>query len=135
MKKIGIIILLLISINTFGQNLDECGIDNNPKLTQPESEFLSNYMDDDKGRNFDFSNKKIIFVTGNYGQKNGTKSEYFSEIKKMKSKGGKITTRIIDLTENEKIESGNYDVIITYWTKSLTKRRKKKIIEGIKAGR
>jgi hypothetical protein len=135
MKKIGTIILLLISIKSIGQNLVECGIDNNPKLTQTESEFLTEYMNNEQRKNYDLTDKKVIFVTGNSAQQFGTKSEYFDQIKEWNKNGNKIATWIVELNENERKISGGYDVIITYWVKILTKKRKKKIINEIKASR
>ena len=135
MRKIVTIILMLVSINIIGQNLAECGIDNNPKLTQTESEFLTEYMNDEQLKNFDLSNKKVIFVTGNSALQFGTKSEYFDQIKEWNENGNKIATWVVELNENERTISGGYDVIITYWVKVLTKKRKKKIISGIKASR
>ncbi|MFD0835103.1 hypothetical protein ACFQ0I_04965 [Mariniflexile aquimaris] len=135
MKKIGAIIILLISINSIGQNLIECGIDNNPKLTQAESEFLSEYMNYEQRKNYNLTDKKVIFVTGNSAQQFGTKSEYFDQIKAWNENGNKIATWIVELNENERKISEGYDVIITYWVKSLTKKRKKKIINEIKASR
>ncbi|MBD3892172.1 hypothetical protein [Olleya marilimosa] len=135
MKKIGTIILLLISINSIGQNLVECGIDNNPKLTQTESEFLTEYMNDEQLKNYDLTDKKVIFVTGNSAQQLGTKSEYFDQIKQSNKNENKIATWIVELNENERKISGGYDVIITYWVKILTKKRKNKIINEIKASR
>ena len=128
------IILILISINLSGQNLSECGIDNNPKLTQSESEFLNEYMTDYNKQNFDFTNKKVIFVTGNSGNKIGTKSAYFDEIKQRNQTDDKIATWFVKLTEEEQIQSG-YDVIVAYWVKVITERRKRKILNEIKASR
>jgi len=135
MKKIGTIILLLISINSIGQNLVECGIDNSPKLTQTESEFLTEYMNDKQLKNYDLTDKKVIFVTGNSAQQFGTKTEYFDQIKESNKNENKIATWIVELNENERKISGGYDVIITYWVKILTKKRKNKIINEIKASR
>ncbi|AXO79967.1 hypothetical protein DZC78_06050 [Olleya aquimaris] len=135
MKKIGTIILLLISINSIGQNLVECGIDNSPKLTQTESEFLTEYMNDKQLKNYDLTDKKVIFVTGNSAQQFGTKTEYFDQIKESNKNENKIATWIVELNENERKISGGYDVIITYWVKVLTKKRKNKIINEIKASR
>ena len=125
---------MLISINIIGQNLAECGIDNNPKLTQTESEFLNVYMTDYNKQNFDFANKKVIFVTGTTGHKFGTKSDYFYKIKQRNPTDDKIASWIVKLSPEEKIESG-YDVIITYWVKGVTKRRKRKILNEVKASR
>ena len=134
MKIIGTIILLLISINTFGQSLVECGLDNNPKLTQAESEYLNAYLTE-KRNGFDFKNKKVLFVTGNSGNRIGTKKEYFNYIKKWNEKNSKVATGIDILTNEQKSESDGYDVIVTYWVKVLTEKRKKKILSEIKASR
>ena len=133
MKKIGTIIIMLFSINLIGQNLVECGIDNNPKLTQTESEFLNEYMNDIQRKDFDFTGKKVLFVTGNSGKKIGTKSEYFDYIKEWNKKGNKIATWVVELKPKqiEKINSAGYDVIVTYWVKMLTERRKKIIIKEL----
>lgn len=132
MRKIFTIILMFVSINIIGQNLAECGIDNNPKLTQIESEFLNEYMTDYNKQNFDFSNRKVIFVTGNSGNKIATKSDYFDTIKQRNQTDDKIATWIVKLTPEEKIESG-YDIILTYWVKVVTEKRKRKILNEIKA--
>ena len=134
MKTIGTLILLLISLNIFGQNLSECGIDNNPKLTQAESEYLNAYLTE-KRNGFDFNDKKVIFVTGNSGNRIGTKKEYFDYIKKWNEKDSKVATGIDILTTDQKLESDGYDVIVTYWVKVLTEKRKKKILTEIKASR
>ncbi len=125
---------MLISINLIGQNLAECGIDNNPKLTQTESEFLTEYMNDEQRKRYDLTDKKVIFVTGNSGHHFGTKSEYFDKIKERNQNDNKIATWVLNLSEEEQIKSG-YDVIITYWVKILTERRKRKILKDIKANR
>ncbi len=125
---------MLISFNLIGQNLAECGIDNNPKLTQAESEFLNEYMTEHNKQNFDFTDKKVFFVTGNSGNKFGTKSDYFDKIKQRNQTDDKIATWVVKLTEKEQIESG-YDVIVTYWVKVVTEKRKRKILSEIKASR
>ena len=133
MKKTKTIILLLVSIHSFGQNLEECGIDNNPELTQMESEYLNSYLTENRN-GFDFKNKKVLFITGPSGFKVGTKKEYFDDIKKWNKKGGKIATWIVELNEKEQVES-SYDVMVTYWVKVFTKRQKRKILNQIKARR
>ena len=126
---------MLISINLIGQNLAECGIDNNPKLTETESKFLTEYMNNEQQKSYELTGKKVIFVTGNSAHQFGTKSEYFDQIKEWNKNGNKIATWIVELNEDERKISGGYDVIIAYWVKVLTKKRKKKIINGIKASR
>ena len=134
MNKIGTIILLLFSTNIFGQNLSQCGIDNSPKLTQAESEFLNKYMDNEQRKGIDLTGKKAIFVTAPGASRIGNKSQYFEHIKLYEKDGRKISTWVIELNEEEKHQS-DYDIIVTYWVKLLTKRRKRKILKEIKASR
>ncbi|HUX53289.1 MAG TPA: hypothetical protein VMV56_02615 [Williamwhitmania sp.] len=140
MKLILTTTLLYFSLFVFGQNIDSCGINSNANLTLHESEYLNDYLKDSR-ETFDFSGKKIIFVTYPSGNRIGTKSEYFSEIRKWNlenkdvvaaENNKKIATTLIVLTEKEKIESGGYDAILTYWVKFLTDNRRKKIIQQIK---
>jgi hypothetical protein len=122
-----------ISVNFFSQNLNELGIDDNPNLTEAESKFLIDYMTNEQRGNFDFKNKKVIFVTGSSGHLLGTKSKYFDNIKEWNKNGNQIATWVVTLKENEKIYSGGYDVIVTYWVKIFTEKRKKKILKLVKA--
>lgn len=124
----------MISINISAQNLDECGIDSNPKLNLTESKFLNEYLSDRRNE-FDFTNKKIIFVTGNSGNFIKDKSDYFKNVRERIGTNSRIGSDIIVLTEDEKIKSGGYDAIVTYWIKVLTERRKRKILSEINTGR
>ncbi len=126
MNKNLAILLIVISTDLFGQQLSECGMDDNPKLTKIEAEFLNEYINDEQHKDYDLTDKKIIFVTGNSGNLLGTKSAYFKQIKSRKN--DKIATWLIPLNKKEQIASGGYNAIITYWVKNLTKRRKRKII-------
>lgn len=64
----------IFSLSILGQNLDQCGLDNNPELTQVESEFLNEFL------GFDFMDKKVVFVTGSNGTLIGNKIEYFDNV-------------------------------------------------------
>jgi len=114
-----------VSINLLGQNLDECGKDDNHFLTEVEIEFLKEYLKNhtDYVKDFDFRGKKILFVTGSSGMTLGKKSNYFDKIKEWKEKyNTHIQTGLVVLTEEEKIEYG-YDAIIYYWVKMLNKTK------------
>ena len=125
MNKIATLLLMFISINSIGQNLAECGIDNNPKFTQTESDFLNEYMNDVQRKDFDF--------TGISGKIIGTKSNYFDYIKEWNKNGNKIATWVVELNTKqiEKIHSAGYDVIVTYWVKKLSNRQKQIIINEL----
>jgi hypothetical protein len=133
MKIFLTITAFFISVNFFSQNLNELGIDDNPNLTEAESKFLIDYMTNEQRGNLDFKNKKVIFVTGSSGHLLGTKSKYFDNIKEWNKNGNQIATWVVTLKENEKIYSGGYDVIVTYWVKIFTEKRKKKILKLVKA--
>lgn len=129
MKIIWIIFFNLIAIGLYSQNLSECGLDDHPNLSVVESEFLNQYLSEKQLNNIDLTDKKVLFVTGNSAHIIGTKSAYFNYIKEWKKEDKTIASWAVELSEEERISSGGYDVIITYWVKILTKKRKRKIIK------
>jgi len=133
MRLIISIALSIIILHSFGQNFEEFGIDNDPKLSYDEAMFLNEYLKNQRDT-FDLIEKQIIFVTGSNAGKLGNKKEYFSAIKEWENKENlRISTTLIILTEKERIESGGYDAIITYWVKVFPDI--KKTIEMIKTSR
>lgn len=130
MKTINTIILLLITTSVFAQQLSQCGIDNHPQLTQVESDFLSSYMNAQQHQGVDLSGKKVLFITGSGASRIGSKIEYFEQIKSWHEEGTKIATWLVQLNEEERLKSG-HDLIITYWVKVLTKRRKRKLLTAV----
>ena len=125
-------LFVFVSINLLGQNLNECGKDDSPFLTEIESAFLKKYLKDckDNANDFDFGEKKILFVTGSNGMTLGKKSNYFDKIKEWKEKyDANIQTGLVVLTEKEKLESG-YDAIIYYWVKTLSNNKILKKIQN-----
>jgi len=129
MKYFLTIVFYFFIISSYGQSLDSCGIDNNPKLNIYESKYLNEYLKNQRDT-FDLTGKQIIFVTGSGGGVIGEKKEYFADIKEWNNKNSRIATALVILTTEEKIESGGYDAILTYWVKIFP--NKKKIIEKIK---
>ena len=114
-------LFVFFSINLLGQDLNECGKDDSPFLTKVEYLFLKEYLKDQKSvRDFDFREKKILFVTGSSGMTLGRKNDYFDSIKRYED--SHIQTGLIVLTEKEKLEYG-YDAIIYYWVKLLNKTK------------
>ena len=132
MEKFKLIIILyfVLSVsNILAQNIEECGLDENLKLTKAESEFLNNYLKE-KRKDFNFIDKKIIIVSGNTGKKIGSKKQYFKDIKSWQENGNQIATTWILLDEEEKRVSG-CDGILTLSVKRFTERDKEKIINKI----
>jgi hypothetical protein len=126
------ILLITCGFNLNAQIIDSTLIDNNSSLSKYESDFLNDYLKELRDT-FDFSQKRIVFITGSSGTIIGNKKDYFNDIimwdKDYKSK---IATSLVVFNANEREQSGGYDAILTYWVKLLTDKRKQKIINQIK---
>ena len=114
------------------QNLGE---NDHPVLTESESLFLNEYMNNEQKKGIDLKDKKVIFVTGSNGGTLSDKQEYFHKIKEWNNNDSKIQTFVIELDEKDKINSGGYDIIIAYWVKVFTDKAKQNIIKRVKASR
>lgn len=132
MKRILFLLFLIQTSLIFGQNLDSCGLDNQAILSQSEAAFLNEYFKGSKG-DFDFSGKKIAFVTGSNGGTFGLKISYFDSVKEWISKNkGKIASDLIIFSNEEKINSGGYDAILTYWVMvQISEKKKTRLIERL----
>lgn len=127
-----IILFLLFTGNTYGQYralsikkidqkvfkyLDNCGKDNDPTLNNAESSYLNVVLIDLK-RPYDFSNKKVAFVTGSSGKTISTKQTYFNTEKR---KVGTHTSlnggQLFIFNEDEQNQSGGYDAAIVFGAK------------------
>jgi len=91
-------------------------------------------MNSEQRKGFDFTGKKVLFITGKRGEGIGNKSKYFDYVKEWDKSGNKIATWVVELNDDEKelIEKTDYDVIVTYWVKHLSKRRKRIILNELK---
>jgi hypothetical protein len=118
--------LFAAPIFSIAQDPSECGLDDNPVLTDVESEFLKIYFGQEDNENLE-SGTKILFLTGTNGATLGSKSEYFDAIEERFETGIAISHGIIALTEEEKTLSG-HDAIITYWVKVITEGQKRKML-------
>lgn len=124
-------LLLVVTRGVFGQSIDSLGIDDNPILNKYEANYFNIECKDQKN-DFDFLDKKVAFVTGSSANKLLTKSTYFDNVKaRLKGNHG-ITHFAIFLTDEERINSGDYDVIIASWVKLLTDKRRRQIISELK---
>jgi hypothetical protein len=136
-KKLLIISLIYLFIqNIYCQQIDSCGIENNSTLSKYESEYFNNIFKNQRDT-FDFTNKRIAFVTGSTGYTIGNKISYFNSAKEWQQKYGRtISTNMIVINKNENLKSNDYDAIITYWVKiMITERHLEKIIEKLKTSR
>ena len=133
MKYLAIIMMLFSNVNLIGQfrnfneipkdvfeQLHKMGIDGEPLLNSYESAFL-NIIFKNKLGGFDFSNKKIGFLTGSSGTTKSSKEYYFDMQKKHSSNENypcdNGTLYIFNAVQ--KAESGGYDGAIVYWNKFL----------------
>lgn len=133
MKNIlSIFIMLSLAVNLFGQvrnfndipkevleQLDKMGVYNSPLLKCYESAYF-NVIFKQSRNDFDFTNKKVGFITGSNGKTKSSKKEYFALEKdrfnrNTTTNGG--TLYIFNATQ--KAESGGYDAVIVYWSKVL----------------
>ena len=118
MRNFILVLVLLFSVNVFSQNLQDFGKDDNPLLTHNEAIFLNDYLKGyifKKDKDFDFIDKKILFVTGSSANRLGKKSDFFNDVKEWEEKydssvGG---MGLYVLTEDEK-QKYNYDAIVFY---------------------
>jgi len=127
MKHLIIAIMLLTSVNLFGQvrdfndipkdileQLNRMGVDNTPLLNCYESAYL-NVIFKDSLNEFDFTGKKVGFI------RNGGKGKinYFDMHKKhiidKNSPCDNGSLYIFNAAQKE--ESGGYDAVIVYWSK------------------
>lgn len=118
MKLLFTLLLSVCVAHSYAQSADQCGKDDHPVLTSSEATFLNNYLSE-KPHGFDFTGKKIFFLTGNIGTTTGTKSAYFSNIRQWQKNDQKIASELIIFTPEQKQESGGYDGVLTYWCKTV----------------
>jgi hypothetical protein len=110
------------------QSTDSLGLDDYPFLTRYESDYLNNVLKDKKDT-FDFTGKKVAYVTGKECQHIISKSTYFKAIK------AGVRTWPDILTPEEKVLSGGYDVLLLHGAiKICTPKRKCKILKELRIG-
>lgn len=120
----------LQSLNTFKQEVQYCGQDNNSTLNDYEAVFLNNYFEN--RNDFDFTNKKILFVTGSGGGKISSKKEYFNDVKEWREKYGSKVQSSLEILSVEETELYEYDAIVFYWVKVFNPKVKNNVLERSK---
>lgn len=130
--KWAIILFLLFAGNAYGQYsgipidkidtaiftyFENCGKDNEPALNNAESSYLNAVFADLK-RPYDFSHKKIAFVTGSSGKTISSKQAYFNSEKERVGKHDSLNGgQLLVFNETEQKQSGGYDAVIVFWSK------------------
>jgi hypothetical protein len=113
------LLLGLLPFKLFAQQLDSCGLNNDARLNAHEAAYFTKRYEETRG-GFNFSNKRIIFITGESGNVQGSKREYFDYVKKWKAEYGRDYIGGSDLllfTEAQRVQTNGHDAVITYWTK------------------
>jgi hypothetical protein len=72
-------------------------------------------------KEFNFTSKKIAFLTGSSGKTIGDKKEYFESERVSLQRGNTHPNpaQLLVFTAEQKAESGGYDAAIVYWSKFL----------------
>ncbi|MBV2227177.1 MAG: hypothetical protein KUL85_09995 [Sphingobacterium mizutaii] len=125
-------IMLFISIHVCGQvqyfkdipkdilkRLDTMGIDSSSLLNSSESTYFNVFFENTR-KDFNFTNKKIGFITGSNGRTLSNKINYFRTEKgrfERHETPNNNALYIFDL--DQKKRSGGYDAVIVYWSKVL----------------
>ncbi|UZD39683.1 hypothetical protein OL230_05845 [Capnocytophaga ochracea] len=149
MKYIIIIAISLIEIDTFAQqirnfndipqdilvNLNKMGRDTEIALNNYEAEFLNKIFENSR-ENFDFTNKKVVFIYAHIGIK--SKKHFFSEQRKRFLDKSTISSCSLFILDKKQSETNKYDAIITCWFKfypnleKLIKKVRKNNLQDIK---
>lgn len=106
--------------------LDVCGKDNEPDLNSAESSYLNAIMYRHPKRPYDFSHKRVAFVTGTSGKTISGKQAYFDlEKKRLQDRDNTSLNggQLVIFNELEKQQSGGYDAAIVYWSKLLATKK------------
>lgn len=144
MKYLAIAIMLFFSISIFGQQyksfkdipteildkLDKMGVDDSTLLNNYESMYLNEVFKNSL-KDFDFTGKKVGFITNG----DGKKSAYFNMHKKHISNENTPCDNgsLYIFDEAQKKESGGYDAAIVYWRKLVI--TKEGLVEKLKNGK
>ncbi|HEY8954803.1 hypothetical protein [Chitinophaga sp.] len=135
MKTILLMIISFLATEAFGQTPEAPGLDNNAMLNKQESVYLNDLLKEQR-KTFDFTDKKIAFVTGNTGNKLLTKSDFFNTyVKPYTDKGSRPQVSFIHLTKEDKEKTNGYDALVLVWVKLFTNKQKRNIIAQLEAGK
>ena len=131
MRTLLIISTFLWTIGLFAQMSDSLGINNNAILNENEVELLNSLLKKTR-EGFDFTDKKVAFITGSNGGTIVSKSDYFrNSVTSWIEKDSEPQIFMVKLTEDEKMKSGGYDVLVLSWVKVFTPKTKEKVIRQL----
>lgn len=132
MKLILSLSIYILTIGLFAQISDSIGIDDNPFLNKTEVELLNSLLNETR-TDFNFTDKKVAFITGSNGGKIVSKSDFFrNTVIPWIEKNSKPQIFMVKLTEDEKLKSGGYDVLVLSWVKVFIPKTQEKVINKLK---
>lgn len=116
---LGTFILMLSFHSLQAQDFDikNCGLDSSYTLNADEAAYFNEVLAEQKGE-FDFTEKKIAFATGNSGRFVSNKFQYFAKDGRRRYESGQLmVNQLIILTAAEKTQLPEIDAIILSWSK------------------
>lgn len=129
MRPLIFILTLIWTIGLYAQNSNSQEVDNRPFLNKSEVTLLNSLLEKQRDT-FDFKDKKVAFLTGSSGGVIVSKSEYFSKsLIPWIEKASNPQISMVRLTDEEKLKSGGFDVLVLSWVKLFTDKRQKRTIE------
>lgn len=128
MKQI-IFILLSLTFSFFLKaqsiQIDSCGLDNSSSFTHWEIDYFQ--VSIPVLKTMEMENKKFAFAYGNDGKTIMGKKDYFDNWgKPYHKKNATISCFVIQLSAEEKLLSGGYDVILVLWSKTTITGKNRK---------
>ena|SRR5690606_27000329 len=106
-------------------------MDNNSILNKSEVALLNSLLKETRD-SFDFTGMKVAFITGSKGRTIVSKSDYFqNSVIPWIEKDSIPQIFMVKLTEEEKMKSGGYDVLILSWVKVFTPKTQEKVIKQL----
>lgn len=121
------------TIGLFAQTSDSLGVDDNPIPNKSEVELLNSLLNETRA-DFNFADKKVAFITGSSGSKIVSKSDYFRcSVIPWIENGSEPQIFMVRLTEEEKLKSGGYDVLVLSWVKIFTPKRPEIVLRQLQS--
>lgn len=123
---------ILLSFSTFGQkSVETIGFDYVPTVSTNKFTILL----DDIREKFEWSEKKIAYVTGSLGRSILLRETYLEIIKSYPDSILDRHSKLHLLTKEEKERSGGYDGIISFYVKRFSKLDRRKVIKKLERER
>lgn len=127
MKTLLLLWFTFFSSILFAQTTDSSLHRDYSKITKQDAALLNAALQD-KLQGFDFTDKKVAFVTGSLGN-----SIMFPDNWVIKYLKPETIISFVNLSAEEKEKSGGYDAIVIYYVKMFSDKQKRKIIKRLKS--